>query len=168
VILNDTDHSFYWKELKAKGLAAQRNWVWENFMRGGQCLFMDPYLDPSHDPDRNHPTREGPDAYWDAIRRAMGDTRSYATRMNLAAMLPSEATASTGFCVANPGREYLVFQPQSQVEFRINLTGFPERFLAEWFNVSKGATVTTIPIEGGAVRTLTAPFEGAAALYLRR
>jgi hypothetical protein len=48
VILNDTDHSYFWTGLKTDGLAAQRAWVWKNFTRGSQCLFMDPYLDPSH------------------------------------------------------------------------------------------------------------------------
>ncbi|HXJ73808.1 MAG TPA: DUF6298 domain-containing protein, partial [Candidatus Dormibacteraeota bacterium] len=43
VILNDTDHSYFWIGLKADGLAAQRAWVWQNFTRGSQCLFMDPY-----------------------------------------------------------------------------------------------------------------------------
>src|SRR5207237_5849693 len=37
VILNDTDHSYFWTGLKADGLVAQRAWVWENFARGSQC-----------------------------------------------------------------------------------------------------------------------------------
>ena len=49
VILNDTDHSYFWIGLKQDGIAAQRAWVWKNFTRGNQCVFMDPYLDPSHD-----------------------------------------------------------------------------------------------------------------------
>ncbi len=44
-ILNDTDHSYFWTGLKADGPDAQRAWVWENFTRGNQCLFMDPYLE---------------------------------------------------------------------------------------------------------------------------
>ena len=168
VILNDTDHSFFWTELKKVGAAAQRAWVWQNFTRGSQCLFMDPYLDPSHDAGRNSPKGATPDPYWDAIRTAMGDTRAFAMRMNLPAMFPREDLASTGFCLADLGNEYLVFQPENRRGFTIDLTNAPGRFLGEWFNVSKGATVSTVPIEGGGVRTLQAPFEGAAAIHLRR
>jgi hypothetical protein len=168
VIINDTDHSFFWIALKENGLSAQRAWVWENFTRGSQCLFMDPYLDPSHDKGRNRPVGASPDTYWDAIRKAMGDTRAYAMRMNLAAMLPRGDLASTGFCLANPGSEYLVFQPDDRHEFTVNLTDAPGKFSAEWFDVSRGATVSVTPVEGGAVRTLTAPFDGPAAIYMKR
>jgi hypothetical protein len=129
---------------------------------------MDPYLDPSHDKDRNRPEGASPDPYWDAIRKAMGDTRAYATRMNLAAMTPHEDLASTGFCLADPGSEYLVFQPDDRSDFTINLTGAPGKFSAEWFDVIRGVTVSTAPVEGGAVLTLKAPFDGPAAIYLRR
>jgi Family of unknown function (DUF6298) len=168
VIINDTDHSFFWIGLKEKGLSAQRSWVWENFARGSQCLFMDPYLDPSHDKGRNNSVGASPDTYWDAIRKAMGDTRAYAMRMNLASMPPHEDLASTGFCLANPGREYLVFQPDDRHEFTVNLTDAPGRFSVEWFDVSRGVVVSMPPIEGGAVQTLTAPFEGPSAIYLKR
>lgn len=168
VIINDTDHSFFWIALKSEGLAAQRSWVWENFARGSQCLFMDPYLDPSHDKGRNRSVGASPDAYWNAIRRAMGDTRTYAMRMNLAGMPPRGDLASTGFCLANPGSEYLVFQPDDRHEFTINLTDAPGRYSSEWFDVSRGAAVSMAPIDGGAVRTFTAPFDGPAAIYLRR
>jgi hypothetical protein len=168
VILNDTDHSFYWKELKEKGLDAQRAWVWENFLLGNQCLFMDPYLDPSHDVGRNNPAGATPDTYWDAIRLAMGQTRAFALRMNLAAMVPREDLASTGFCLADPGHEYLVFQPEDRREFTLNLSGAPGRFRAEWLNVGTGAKASEVSIEGGAATALVAPFPGAAAIYLAR
>jgi hypothetical protein len=38
VVLNDTDHSYFWIALKQDGVAAQRAWVWKNFTRGNQCL----------------------------------------------------------------------------------------------------------------------------------
>jgi len=129
---------------------------------------MDPYLDPSHDKGRNSPVGATPDPYWDAVRKAMGDTRAYAMRINLAAMPPRGDLASTGYCLANPGSEYLVFQPDAGRGFTVNLTGAPGKFSAEWFDVGKGVRVSTVPIEGGSVLTLAAPFDGAAAIYLRR
>ena len=44
VIINDTDHSFYFTKLLSAGPAAHQSWVWRNLMRGNQTLFMDPYL----------------------------------------------------------------------------------------------------------------------------
>jgi hypothetical protein len=129
---------------------------------------MDPYLDPSHDKGRNRPVGASPDPYWDALRRAMGDARAYAVRMNLAAMFPREELASTGFCLADPGKEYLVFQPDDQTRFDDQSDRCAGQFSAEWFDVSRGVTVSTAPVEGGAVLTLKAPFDGPAAIYLRR
>lgn len=167
VIVDDTDHSFFWIGLKEKGQDAQRAWAWENFTRGCQCLFMDPYLDPSHDPGRNHPDGPSPDPYWDAIRRAMGDTRAFAERMNLARALPRGDLASTGFCLADPGSEYLVFQPESRGAFTVNLAGTRGRLSAEWFDARRGVAVPAAPVGGGAVVRLAAPFDGPAAFYLR-
>jgi hypothetical protein len=31
VVLNDTDHSYFWTGLKQDGIQAQRAWVWKNF-----------------------------------------------------------------------------------------------------------------------------------------
>jgi hypothetical protein len=47
VILNDTDHSFFFTGLQKAGLEGQRAWVWKNFTRGNQTLFIDPYIDPT-------------------------------------------------------------------------------------------------------------------------
>jgi Putative collagen-binding domain of a collagenase len=167
VILNDTDHSYFWTGLKADGLAAQRAWVWKNFTRGSQCLFMDPYLDPSHDPGRNDPAGGGPDPYWDTIRDAMGRTRAYATRMNLAAMAPHEALASTGFCLAEPGKEYLVYLPAGG-EVTVDLSPSAEPFQIEWMHPVEGTITYGASTPGGAQRTFTAPFAGDAVLYLSR
>jgi hypothetical protein len=129
---------------------------------------MDPYLDPSHDEGRNDPVGGRPDPYWDPLRNAMGHTRAYSTRMDLAAAQPHDALASMQFCLANPGQEYLVFQPKHQEAFTLDLTSAPGTFAAEWFDVNKGVAAGASPVEGGAVRPFAAPFEGPTALYLTR
>ena len=48
---------------------------------------------------------------WEPIRRSMGYTLRYSRRMNLAATRPRGELSSTGYCLANPGVEYLVFLP---------------------------------------------------------
>jgi len=166
VILNDTDHSYFWTGLKADGLAAQRAWAWENFTRGSQCLFMDPYLDPSHDTGRNNPVGGQPDSYWETLRIAMGQTRSYAERMNLAAAVPHGELASTKFCLADPGKEYLVYLPQGG-EVTVDLSAASGKLNVEWMRPVKGNFTRAEPISSGGQRTFQAPFTGDAVLYLK-
>ncbi len=166
VVLNDTDHSYFWIGLKKDGIAAQRAWVWENFTRGSQCLFMDPYLDPSHDPGRNDPAGGRPDSYWDPLRDAIGRTRACAERMNLAAAVPHGELASTGFCLADPGTEYLVYLPQGG-DVTVDLRAASRKLAVEWMPPVEGAAIRGELVAGGDRRTLKTPFPGDAVLYLK-
>lgn len=166
IVLNDTDHSYFWIGLKADGLSAQRDWVWENLARGNQCLFMDPYLDPSHDPDRNHPSGRRPDPYWDTLRQAMGQARDYAERLDLRAATPHEEWASTKFCLANPGKQYLVYLPQGG-EVTVDLTAASGTLAVEWLQLTQHRVIRASAVSGGSKRTLQAPLAGAAVLFLR-
>ena len=139
VIINDTDHSYSWPDLKRDGKATQRTWVWKNFMLGNNVAFMDPYLVVW--PGRNSPggstldphigTR--PDDYWNAIHCAMGSTLTYANRMDLVAMTPQPSLSSTGYCLAHTGAEYLVYQPSSGA-FSVNLLAGTYQY--EWLQSS--------------------------------
>lgn len=169
VVLNDTDHAYFWIALKRDGLATQRAWVWRNFTRGNHTLFMDPYLDPTpwYVTDRNHPAGGSPDVYWDALREAMGHTRQYALKMDLAAMTPQGSLASTGCCLAQAGAEYLVYQPLSKAAFSVDLAAGTYEF--EWFDPTDGAVVTqgTFTASNGK-RSFAPPFGGMAVLYVKR
>jgi hypothetical protein len=167
VILNDTDHSYFWTDLRKDGPAAQRAWVWENFTRGTQCLFMDPYLDPWPGTNRNRPTGGRPDPYWDTIRDAMGQTRSYAMRMDLGKMTPHSELASTGFCLANPTNEYLVYAPTAG-ELTVDVSRVPGMVQVKWFNPVDGATRNGAAVSGGTKRSFTTPFRFDAVLHLRK
>ncbi len=48
------------------------------------------------------------DPKWDPVRRGMGYTLAFANRLDLAKCLPNNRLASTEYCLANPGQEYLV------------------------------------------------------------
>ena len=170
VIINDTDHAYGWGDLRHDGPLAQRSWVWENFTAGNNVAFMDPYL--TKWPRRNNPEGStadpevgaSPDKYWDPIRDAMGSTMTYANRMNLVAMTPQGSLSSTGFCLANRGAEYVVYQPASG-SFTVRLRAGTYRF--EWFNPSAnevGNTGTISVPEGD--HSFTPPYEGDAVLYL--
>jgi len=170
VIINDTDHSYAWPDLKRDGKAAQRSWVWKNFTLGNNVAFMDPYLVVW--PHRNSPGGRTadpyigvrPDKYWDEIRDAMGSTLTYANRMNLVAMAPQPSLSSTHYCLANPGAEYLVYQPQAE-PFTVNLVAGTYQY--EWFipSTNRVALSGTLSVSGGN-RSLRAPFRGDAVLYL--
>ncbi len=166
VILNDTDHSYFWIALKDAGPAAQHAWIWRNFTLGNQCLFMDPYLDPSHDPGRNSPVKGEPDPYWDDLRIAMGQTLKYAQRMDLANAVPHAELASSGFCLADPATEYLVFL-RGGGEVSVDLSAAAGPLDGEWMQPAKGS-VTRIkpPVQGGSKRSFKAPWRDQAVLYL--
>jgi hypothetical protein len=50
---------------------------------------------------------------FEPLRRNLGHTLRYARKVNLAAMTPQGELASTGFCLAEPGQEYLVYLPEA-------------------------------------------------------
>ena len=170
VIINDTDHAFGYVEFKNKGPAAQRAWVWENFTSGNNVAFMDPYL--TKWPNRNSPAGNtndpnvgtAPDTYWDVIRDAMGPALTYANRMELASTKPQPTLSSTGFCLANPGTDYLVYQPSAK-PFTLQLA--PGTYQFEWFNPATNLVGTSGSITAsGGERSFAAPFAGDAVLYL--
>jgi len=150
VILSDTDHLW--------GIGGNRAWAWKSFLRGLNPLFMDPY--------QREILSRGSDDQWEPVRRAMGDTRRLADRMNLGAMTPQPDLASTGYCLAWPGQEYLIYQPKGREAFTVQLA--PGAYQYDWFNAAKGETSGSGRIEtSGEKRELKAPFDGDAVLYLR-
>jgi hypothetical protein len=173
VVVADTDHSYFWIGLQKDGLKAQQAWVWKNFLRGNQTLFMDPYL--AKIKTRNNPAGDSsdpyfgavPDPYWETIRLAMGRTRLYAQQMNLAACTPQNALSSTKYCLADPGKQYLVYQPDSSKEFTVELLS--GKYSYEWFNPTSGiiAEIGNFDAVGGA-RIFEIPFAGDAVIFIKR
>jgi hypothetical protein len=163
VVLNDTDHSYGWKELQNDGPAAQRAWAWETLCRGAAPLFMDPYLEQWT--DRNAPPDATTlDSRWSTLRDTLGYTQLYASKLRLEATVPSPALCSTGFCLAEPGRQYLVYQPGSG-SFSVTMVAGAYRF--EWFNPATGKMADTgmITLAAGP-HSFAPPFTGSAVLLL--
>jgi hypothetical protein len=150
VVLADTDHIF--------GMGGDSAWVWETFTRGNNPIYMD-------DLSQN--------STMESARVAMGQTRSYANKMNLAAMMPRDDLTSTSYALANPGQEYLAYNP-SGGSFSVNLSDAAQSdsFSVEWFNPGSGAAdlstgvSTGGTVAGGAMRTFSPPFPGGVVLYL--
>ncbi|MEJ2007614.1 MAG: DUF6298 domain-containing protein [Acidobacteriota bacterium] len=145
VVMADTDHIF--------GVGGDGTWVWKNFMRGNNPIFMD---DLSQRPKLK------------SARVAMGQTRSYADRINLSAMTPSTTLCSSKYCLVNNGTEYLVYQP-GRGSFTVNLSaGSGKTFSVEWLNVRTNTTRAGPSIKGGRARqSFSPPFPGDAVLYLK-
>jgi hypothetical protein len=149
VSLLDTDHIW--------GVGGNVAWVWKSFLRGHNPIFMDPYDGSVLGQDRG----------WEPIRAALGHTRRFADRINLAAMQPRDDLASTKYCLANPDREYLVYQPKSGESFSVELKA--GTYQVEWFNPSRGVAVDNRRLEvKDGLQQFKAPFEGDAVLYLRK
>lgn len=144
VVIADSDHIC--------GLCADPAFPWRAFLRGNNVLFMDEFL--------SAPEHRG-------VRAALGQTRRYALRMNLATARPLLSLSSTRYCLASPGREYLVYQPGSG-SFQVDLGASPRSFTVEWFNPATGQATAAGPVAGGGSRTFIPPFNGPAVLYLRR
>jgi len=167
VILSDTDHLW--------GIGGNRAWVWKSFCRGMNVLFMDPYheaskegaLDGGRGTTWTEHLRDTPklDQRWDPIRRNMGYTLSYAKRMRLAAAVPRDDLASTKYCLANPGAEYLVYVPDGG-DVTVDLSGASGKLDVEWLDPSTGERLSGGTTDGGGPREFEAPFRGDAILYI--
>lgn len=147
VVLCDSDHIF--------GCGSDSKWVWKCFTRGLNPIYMDSWYS-------NTPFCQPPDY---SMRTSMGYTRDYALRMNLALSVPRNDLASTGYCLANVGTAYLVYLPNGGT-VNVDLTGAGGNLFVEWFNPQTGVASNAGTVAGGAVRTLSAPFSGHAAVFV--
>ena len=162
VVINDSDHS-----APGQGDAV---WAWKCFLRGHNPILMDyGIIDVANplDPSLGVPSYES----LEPARVAMGNTRRLAERIPLDRMVPDGGRSSTGYALADPGREYVVLQPgEAGGPFTVTLT--PGTYAAEWSHVGTRETATADPVtveRPGAVG-FQAPFAtaGAVVLHLKR
>ncbi len=162
VILNDTDHLW--------GIGGNQAWVWKSFCRGLNPIFMDPYSETQYGENdsawTDHLTGKTVlDPRWEPIRKSMGYTLKYASRMDLASAKPHNDLASTKYCLANPGVEYLVYLPDGG-EVTVDLSAASGTVVVEWFNLSTDETTSAEVAAGGVKQDFVAPFSGDAVLYV--
>jgi hypothetical protein len=137
-------------------------YVWKNFLRGNNVILYDPDVIPF---DWEKGVVRADDRSREPIRRAVGHTRTYAGRINLAQMTPQGILSSTGYCLAKPGSEYLVYQPESG-DFSLSLTA--GKYAYEWFDPAKGSVAATGSLAAaGGSQAFVPPFTGHALLYLK-
>jgi hypothetical protein len=150
VVFNDTDHTLGWD-------LPPVDWIWRAFTRGHNVILMDTYISEEYAP------RAGRQDDIARLRRNLGYTVRYAQRMQLANIAPRGDLTSTGHALADPGKEYLVFQ-RAGGSFTVDLAD--GSYTAEWLRTDDGAV-----FDGGVVgagrQVFSAPFRGDAVLYLR-
>jgi hypothetical protein len=132
VVITDTDHY-----APGRGDAL---WAWKSFVRGHHPILMDFGIIGGVDPpDRSAGDPMSFDAF-EPARWAMGDTARLAGQLNLIEMEPRGELSSTGFVLANEGREYVALQPTGTSEpFTVTLE--PGTYEAEWFSVEARETL---------------------------
>jgi len=142
VIVADTDHLW--------GEGGGRDWVWMSFTRGLNPIYMDRYP---------------PNTAAENVRQNMGATLDFANRMNLEKMAPRGDLTSTGFALANPGVEYLVYSKNSG-NFSVRLD--PGNYDVQWYNPSDNSLSSGGSIAANGDFRFNPPFGGGdAVLYLR-
>ena len=107
------------------------------------------------------------DPKWDPVRRSMGYTLRYARRMDLAQMRPAGETASTKYCLANPGSQYLVYKPGTGDSISVKLEA--GTYAYEWFDPAAGRQVETgTKTVGGGETPFPCPIKADGVLLLTR
>jgi hypothetical protein len=162
VVITDTDHY-----APGKGDAL---WAWKSFVRGHHPILMDfGIVDVVNPLDAS--TGVPPTEFYEPARNAMGDTRRFADRLSLGSVVPRDDLASTRFVLAEPGKEYLVLQPNDSADaFTVSLAA--GTYAVEWFSVNTRQTVkadaVTVVRDGST--SFTAPFgeSDPCVLYLKR
>lgn len=174
VVLSDTDHLW--------GIGGNPRWVWKSLLRGLNPIFMDPYEMRLQRIYPAWPVRSAPAPEWDDLRRALGYARAVADRVDLAALTPEGRLASSGLCLAAPGREYLVLVPFPGGRLRrlaglvlpglvagsvqVDLSAAQGPLGAEWIDVERGRILPADPVAGAQRLEIRAPFLGDAILHL--
>jgi hypothetical protein len=162
VIFSDTDHLW--------GIGGDSEWVWKSFTRGLNVLFMDPYDTGFMDPNDSGLINRGEiDPDWDSARKAMGQTRDFAERMDLANMVPHAELTHSHYCLANPGHSYLVYYPTEMTKrVQVDLRGCDGWVSIQWFNPDTGNSIEGEKIHGGTKRVFFSPFANGAVLFLNK
>lgn len=94
-----------------------------------------------------------------AIRSNLGSILQFTRRMTLALARPSGALASTGFCLAYPGFQYLAYQPGNG-SFTVNLSAISGTLDVDWLNTNDGTRSYNNVVGGNASQLFTPPFAG--------
>ena len=90
------------------------------------------------------------------MRKGQGFTRLIANRTDLISSVPHPEMASTSYCLANKGLEYLVYLSDTST-VSIDLENAPGKFTAEWFDTGTGKFFKDQRIKGSKKVIMNSP-----------
>ncbi|MGC9326045.1 MAG: DUF6298 domain-containing protein [Candidatus Hinthialibacter sp.] len=156
VVISDTDHFDPWMK------NIDQTWAWKSFLRGLNPIVMDPYRDVRVD------SPEAPVPSFEPMRKALGQTRLFSRIINLSVMTPHNDLCSTGYCLANPGEEYLAYQPESEKLFWVDLPA--GSYQVDLFSPREGKIITSIGLNSAERKKQLIPifFYGDVAAHIKK
>ncbi len=120
----------------------QRKWSWKLFTRGYSFEFMLLTVDAATNAGNGFNALG-----FSRADDAMARTRTWATRLSLKNFLPRSDLASTGYCLARVGQEYLEYAPNGGT-FTVNVGGSGAgTYAQEWYNPRNGKTQSTRQVQ---------------------
>ena len=151
VIITDTDHLW--------GIGGNSAWVWKSLLRGHHPIFMDAY-------DCSVLTLRHDEKWAEPLRKSMGYALEWSRRVDLAAMTPKPGLASTRYCLAKAGEEYLIYLPAATRKVDVTLPAGDYSFV--WFDTATGKQQTAKAFSHTkGKRAFPSPFKRDALLYVR-
>lgn len=132
-------------------------YVWSAFTGG--------YHFNLYDKPFESPASEGPQ--WETVRRNVAKTIEYAAKMDLANAAPRNDLVTTGFCLAKPGYEYVVYQPASD---RFAVAGLKRGALYhyEWYDTRQHKVIDSAELRASGSEVSFTPAHKEMVLYLAR
>jgi hypothetical protein len=135
-----TGNKVLFSDIDPKLLASSTSYpmVWKNFMRGFNPIYLESDLaNPSADEN---------------VHGSMGYAFKYSQLVDLSSMSPRSELCSTGYCLINPGREYLVYLTSGGT-VRVDLSAVSGSLVANWFSPTTRQTLS-----GGTVSATSGSF----------
>ena len=103
----------------------------------------------------------------EAIRSSMGRTLAWSERIDLEKMEPHGEMASSTYCLADPGNEYLVFVPERMSGVTVELPEGEYRYL--WYDTQTGEETEFEPfVHAGGPAWKPKPFSANSLLLVTR
>jgi len=150
VSIPDTDHISPYQ--------CDHKWAWKIFTMGGNPTLLDGNaFTADHSVPDDPSDTFGAAATYDA-RSRMGDTRTYAVKMRLDMAIPHPELSTTGYALAWPGNQYLVYQPATG---SFNVTLAAGDYTVEWFNPTEHTTTTTTLTASAGAHSFSTPLNPA-------
>ncbi len=115
--------------------------IWEIKMAGGYTAYY--YTYTAWDVLRPHDTPKGY-GYLKNFNNFFAQTQYWLLK-------PSDGLVSTGYCIANTGTEYVVFQ-NTATSFTLDLTALNKTLNVEWFEPYTGQTINAGTVQKGKVK----------------